>query len=65
VPEDIIATLQGMEVLADNKKRGVVINKAKVRAWAERNGVDVANPVDPGAFVREVEEMDGVEKMDE
>ncbi|KAF1848313.1 histone acetyltransferase MYST2 [Cucurbitaria berberidis CBS 394.84] len=58
VPEDIIATLQAMDVL-DHRKRGsaeAVINKAKVRAWAESNKVDLkGRPVDPEAFVmREV-----------
>ncbi|KAH7363678.1 acyl-CoA N-acyltransferase [Pyrenochaeta sp. MPI-SDFR-AT-0127] len=54
VPEDIIATLQAMEVL-DHKKRGgadAVINKAKVRAWAENHKVNLKSwPVDPDAFV--------------
>jgi len=54
VPEDIIATLQAMDVL-DQKKRGgaeVVINKAKVRAWANANRVNVkALPVDAEAFL--------------
>ncbi|KAF1835032.1 hypothetical protein BDW02DRAFT_568451 [Decorospora gaudefroyi] len=57
VPEDILVTLQAMDVL-EHKKRGgaeAVINKAKVRAWAEKHGVDLKNgPVDPDAFsVRE------------
>ncbi|KAJ4375270.1 SAS complex subunit [Neocucurbitaria cava] len=54
VSEDIIATLQAMDVL-DHKKRGgaeAVINKAKVRAWAEKHRVDLKwSPVDPEAFV--------------
>ncbi|KAJ4312833.1 SAS complex subunit, partial [Neodidymelliopsis sp. IMI 364377] len=39
VPDDIIATLQAMDVL-EHKKRGgaeAVINKAKVRAWVEKH----------------------------
>jgi len=54
VPEDIIATLQAMDVLEQRKKGGAeaVINKARVRAWAERNKVNVKTcPVDPDAFV--------------
>lgn len=54
VPEDIIATLQTMGVLEQKKKGGAdaVINKARVRAWAETNKVDVKTcPVDPDAFV--------------
>lgn len=54
VPEDIIATLQAMDVL-ERKKRGgaeVVINKAKVRAWADANRVDLNQlPVDADAFL--------------
>lgn len=54
MPEDIIATLQSMGVL-EHKKRGgaeAVVNKAKVRAWAERNKVDLKRiPVDSEAFV--------------
>lgn len=64
VPDDIIATLQSMDVL-DHKKRGgadAVINKAKVRAWVERNKVDMKSPVDPSAFIArtrgDVEEME-------
>jgi histone acetyltransferase HTATIP len=54
VPDDIIATLQAMDVLEHKKKGGAeaVINKAKVKAWAESHNVDLKNPpVDPEAFV--------------
>lgn len=54
VPEDIIATLQAMDVLEQKKRGGAeaVINKAKVRAWAERQRVVLKSwPVDPEAFV--------------
>ncbi|OAG15160.1 hypothetical protein CC77DRAFT_947391 [Alternaria alternata] len=54
VPEDIIATLQTMDVLEQKKKGGAdaVINKARVRAWADTHKVDLkACPVDPDAFV--------------
>lgn len=54
VPEDIIATLQAMDVLEQKKRGGaeVVINKAKVRAWAEASKVDITRlPVDADAFV--------------
>jgi histone acetyltransferase HTATIP len=54
VPDDIIATLQDMDVL-EHKKRGgaeAVINKAKVKAWAESHNVSLkSSPVDPDAFV--------------
>lgn len=54
VPEDIIATLQAMDVLEQKKRGGAeaVINKAKVRAWAETWKVDLTKtPVDSEAFV--------------
>jgi histone acetyltransferase HTATIP len=54
VPEDIITTLQAIDVLEHRKRGGAeaVINKAKVRAWAETHRVDLkASPVDPDAFV--------------
>jgi histone acetyltransferase HTATIP len=54
VPEDIIATLQAMHVLEHRKKGSAeaVINKAKVRAWADAHKVDLKSfPVDPSAFV--------------
>ncbi|KAF2807893.1 histone acetyltransferase, MYST family [Mytilinidion resinicola] len=63
VQEDIIATLQAMQVL-DRKKRGgaeAVINKAKVRAWATENKVDLNPPVDVEGFV-EMEEEEEEEK---
>ncbi|KAF1357949.1 hypothetical protein EJ07DRAFT_126272 [Lizonia empirigonia] len=53
VPDDIIATLEAMDVL-EHKKRGgaeAVINKAKVRAWVEKHKVDLKSPVDSDAFV--------------
>lgn len=58
VPEDIIATLQMMDVLEQRKKGGAdaVINKARVRAWADAHKIDIKRcPVDPEAFIpREV-----------
>jgi histone acetyltransferase HTATIP len=54
VPDDIIATLQVMDVLEHRKKGGAeaVINKAKVKAWAESHKVNLKSfPVDPEAFV--------------
>ncbi|KAF1985708.1 hypothetical protein K402DRAFT_413038 [Aulographum hederae CBS 113979] len=57
LPEDIIATLKEMGVVepsAKKKDKGVVVNKARVRMWAGRSGVDVAalgKPVDEEAFV--------------
>lgn len=53
VPDDIIPTLQDMDVL-EHKKRGgaeAVINKAKVRAWVEKHHMNLASPVDSEAFI--------------
>lgn len=53
VQEDIIATLQAMQVL-ENRKRGgaeAVMNKAKVREWMEANRVGLTPPVDVDGFV--------------
>ncbi|KAF2650950.1 hypothetical protein K491DRAFT_682567 [Lophiostoma macrostomum CBS 122681] len=68
VPEDIIATLQAMEVIEHRKRGGAdaVINKAKVREWVERNMVDLRNPVDPEGFIEfEEGEGGGDEEMEE
>lgn len=56
--EDIIVTLQAMDVLEQKKRGGAeaVINKAKVKAWVERNRLDLRNPVDPEAFIVEASE---------
>lgn len=58
MPEDIIATLQAMDVLEHRKRGGAeaVINKASVRQWATDNKVDLASPVDPEGFVERGEE---------
>lgn len=44
-----------MDVLEHKKKAGTdaVINKANVRAWVERNRLDLRNPIDPDAFIME------------
>ncbi|KAF2274813.1 uncharacterized protein EI97DRAFT_401301 [Westerdykella ornata] len=67
VVEDLVATLVGMGVLELGKAGGeggrakAVINKAKVREWAERHKVDLSSPVDPDAFVN----ADETERMSE
>ena len=52
VPDDIITTLQAMDVMEQKKRGGAefVINKAKVRAWVEKHKVDLKSPVDEEAF---------------
>ncbi|KAL6707835.1 SAS complex subunit [Coniothyrium glycines] len=54
VADDTIATLKAMDVLEQKQRGGAkaVINKAKVKAWAEKWRVDLKQgPVDPEAFV--------------
>ena len=65
VPEDILATLQAMDVLEQKRRGGAdaVINKAKVRLWAERHKVDLKRrPVDPEAFVLRERSRSGSEE---
>lgn len=51
--DDIIVTLQDMGVLEHRKRGGAdaVVNKASVRAWAEKGNVDLREIVDSEAFV--------------
>lgn len=68
--DDIIVTLQGMDVLEHKKKGGAqaVVNKASVRAWAEKGNVDLREIIDEEAFIREdseSEEGDEDEEMEE
>ncbi|KAF2196921.1 hypothetical protein GQ43DRAFT_335147, partial [Delitschia confertaspora ATCC 74209] len=53
-PEDIITTLQKMQVLDHMKRAGseAVINKAKLRVWVQANHVDLTPPVDKDGFVK-------------
>jgi hypothetical protein len=44
----------------------VVLNKSKVKAWAERHGVSEKPLIDVEAFIEEVEwEEDGEEELEE
>jgi hypothetical protein len=66
--DDIIATLQSMDVLEHRKKGGAdaVVNKARVRTWAERGNVDLREIVDVNAFVSlQSEESEAGEDEDE
>ena len=53
--EDVVAALKEMGVLEDRKKGKVsmVIDKAKVREWATRKGVDLNPPVDENGFTQD------------
>jgi GNAT superfamily N-acetyltransferase len=59
--EDVVAALKEMDVVEKRKTASgnVVVNKAKVRTWAEKNGVSSVPLVDVDAFVvEEVERED-------
>lgn len=53
LPEDVVAALKEMAVFeADKDANGaVLVNKARVKVWAEANGVSAAALVDSAAFV--------------
>lgn len=65
--EDIVATLQGMGVVEQRKRGGaeLVINKAAVRAWAERGKVDLKECIDVEAFTVKLSEEESGEDRDE
>jgi histone acetyltransferase HTATIP len=65
--EDIIATLQGMNVMEQKKRGGaeLVINKASVRAWAERGHVDLKEIIDVEAFTVKMSEDESEEDEEE
>ncbi|KAK5124423.1 hypothetical protein LTR85_001640 [Meristemomyces frigidus] len=58
--EDVVAALKEMDVLEKRKTASgsVVVNKSKLRAWAEKNGVSREPIVDVDAFVEKEEEED-------
>ena len=53
--EDVVAALKEMDVLENRKTASgsIVVNKCKVRAWAEKNNVSLKPVVDVEAFVEE------------
>jgi len=68
ITDDIITALKEMQVLQHQKKgsKKAIINKARVRAWAEANRVSLENPVDKDAFmIREESVIDDQEEEDE
>jgi hypothetical protein len=62
--DDIHNTLNAMGVL-ERKKKGHVINKKRVQAWAEISKVNLANPILPDAFVHETDDEDEEEEEDD
>lgn len=67
LPEDIVAALKEMDVLEKRKTASgsIVVNKSKIRAWAEKNKVSKKPVVDVEAFVEEEEGDDEEEEEEE
>ena len=67
--EDVVAALNEMDVLEKRKTAAgnIVLNKSKVKVWAEKNGVSEKPLIDVEAFVEEVEyeEEDDEEEEEE
>jgi hypothetical protein len=65
LPEDIVTALREMKVLNAKKRTDgmAVVNKVKVREWAEKNKVDLESYVEAKDFVElpELEEDGDVE----
>ncbi|KAL1597254.1 SAS complex subunit [Paraconiothyrium brasiliense] len=62
--DDIHNTLNAMGVL-ERRKKGVVVNRARVRAWAEVSGVGLESPIDEEAFVVRSDDEDDEEEDEE
>ncbi|KAF2174017.1 hypothetical protein M409DRAFT_35204 [Zasmidium cellare ATCC 36951] len=58
MPEDVVAALKEMDVLEKRKTASgsIVVNKSKVRAWAEKSKISMDPVVDVEAFVEEEED---------
>ncbi|GAB1742344.1 hypothetical protein NU219Hw_g7894t1 [Hortaea werneckii] len=65
--EDVVAALREMDVVEGRKTASgnVVVNKAKLRAWAEKVGVSAEPLVDENAFVEDEESGEDVESESE
>lgn len=65
--EDVVAALKEMDVLEKRKTAAgnVVLNKSRVREWAERHGVKEEPLIDVEAFVEEVEYEEDEDEADE
>ncbi|KAI7090556.1 hypothetical protein KC356_g1462 [Hortaea werneckii] len=61
--EDVVAALREMDVVESRKTASgsVVVNKAKLRAWAEKMGVSTEPLIDENAFVQDEESEEDVE----
>ncbi len=62
--EDVVAALKEMDVLEKRKTAAgsIVVNKSKLRAWAERHGVSWEPVVDLDAFVEAEEQGSEMEE---
>ena len=56
--EDVVAALKEMDVVEKRKTAtgNVVLNKSKIKAWAEKDGVSARPLIDVDAFVEEEQE---------
>ncbi|RMY65055.1 hypothetical protein D0863_09381 [Hortaea werneckii] len=61
--EDVVAALREMDVVEGRKTASgsVVVNKAKLRAWAEKVGVSTEPLIDENVFVEDEESEEDVE----
>ena len=63
--EDVIGTLKEMGVLEVKKRPdgSLVINKAKIREWVVKNGIDLTPPVSEEGFLEEWVAANGEEQV--
>ena len=67
MPEDVVAALKEMGCLETRKTASgsLVINKGRVREWADKHRVMLVPVVDVDAFVEEESELSDVEESSE
>ena len=62
--EDIVAALKEMDVVEKRKtpSGSVVVNRSKIKAWAEWHGVSPKPLIDVDAFIKEEEEYNEMDR---
>lgn len=65
--EDVVAALKEMDVLEKRKTAtgNVVLNKSKIRDWAEKHGVSEKPLIDIEAFVEDEEQYEDDGEVEE
>lgn len=60
LPDDVVAALKEMDIAEKRKTASgsIVVNKSKVRAWADKNGLSMSPVIDVKAFVETSGEYD-------